>query len=328
MLDFVAIGDTTVDEFIKLKEARVTCDVSDEDCTITLKWGDKIPFESATTVAGVGNAANAAVAAARLGLSVGFVSNIGADPYGREILQVMKTERVDTSHITVHTDIPTNHHYVLWYESERSILIRHEHYPYRMPEQFAAPSWLYLSSLGDNSEAFHEELLAWLLAHPDTKLAFQPGTFQMKMGREKLGGLYERTDFFSCNKEEAERILGLPETGIAELLPKMRELGPKVVLITNGPDGAYAHDGEKMLRVPSYPDPKPPYERTGAGDAMSSTVVAALALGKPLAEALLWGPINAMSVVGDIGAQRGLLRQKDILEQLRNAPSSYRVTQL
>jgi len=77
-----------------------------------------------------------------------------------------------------------------------------------------------------------------------------------------------------------------------------------------------------------YPDPKPPLDRTGAGDASTSSVVAALALGKPLAEALLWGPVNAMSVVQEIGAQKGLLSREALEHYLKNAPPEYAVTSL
>src|SRR3989344_1717578 len=91
-MDFIAIGDTTVDEFIKLKEAHVSCDVNHEECTISMRWGDKIPYELSVLVPGVGNAANAAVAAARLGLSSGLISNVGNDHYGKEILATFKRE--------------------------------------------------------------------------------------------------------------------------------------------------------------------------------------------------------------------------------------------
>ncbi|MCX6788051.1 MAG: carbohydrate kinase family protein [Candidatus Kaiserbacteria bacterium] len=327
-MDFIAIGDTAVDEFIKLKEARVTCDINDQDCTISMKWGDKIPYDFAVLVPGVGNAANAAVAAARLGLSSGFISNVGRDRYGEEILVAFTKEGVDTKHVAVNDGIPTNHHYVLWYEAERTILIRHEAYPYAMPEGFEAPKWIYLSSTGENAEAFHLELAAWLAAHPETKLAFQPGTFQISMGKEKLAALYATTELIACNKEEAERILGLGETEIPTLLEKMHALGPKIVLITDGPNGAYVSDGTEMLKVPMYPDPKPPVDRTGAGDATTSTFVIALALGKSLREALLWGPVNSMSVVQEVGAQKGLLTREKIEEYLAAAPPTYAVTSL
>ena len=82
-----------------------------------------------------------------------------------------------------------------------------------------------------------------------------------------------------------------------------------------------------MEDVPAYPleeivDP------TGAGDAYFSTVVSALALGKPFEEALLWGPINAMSVVQQIGAQKGLLSREKLEEFLAKAPADYKLKKI
>ncbi|MFH1178427.1 MAG: carbohydrate kinase family protein [bacterium] len=336
-MDFIAIGDTTVDEFIRLKDtkAQINCDSTGENCKISMAWGDKIPYDFSVLVPGVGNAANAAVTAARLGLSSGFVSNVGKDRYGDEIIASFTRENVDTKYIAVNDGIPTNHHFVLWYGAERTILIRHEAYPYIIPKEFTSPRWVYLSSIGEHTETFYNELVQWLNEHSETKLAFQPGTFQMEIGKEKLAPLYARTELVACNKEEAERILEIGllagkagETDIKILLEKMHQLGPKIVLITDGTNGAYASDGEKMLKVSMYPDLKPPLDRTGAGDASSSSVVVALALGKSLDEALLWGPINAASVVQEIGAQKGLLT-RDVLEQrIKDAPSTYTVTSL
>lgn len=327
-MDFLAIGDTVVDEFITLKEAHVNCDVNHENCTISMKWGDKIPYESATIVPAVGNAANAAVSAARLGLSTGFLSNVGNDHFGKDILSVFTREGVDTKNIIVHDDIPTNHHYVLTYDAERTILIRHEAYPYRIPENLPAPKWAYLSSIGEHAETFHDELAEWFRAHPETKLAFQPGTFQIRMGKERLAELYKLAEVVAVNKEEAECILGLGETDVPTLLENMRALGPKIALITDGPNGAFASDGTETLMVPMYPDPKPPINRTGAGDATTSTFVVALALGKSLSEALLWGPVNSMSVVQHVGAQKGLLSRDALLKYVAEAPPEYRATPL
>lgn len=327
-MDFIAIGDTTVDEFIKLKDAHINCNVNHQDYTISMKWGDKIPYDFSVLVPGVGNAANAAVAAARLGLSSGFVSNVGRDRYGEDILAMFTREGVDTRYIVVNDGIQTNHHYVLWYGAERTILIRHEAYSYIIPKDLKTVNWIYLSSVGEHSEAFHTEIAQWLAEHPETKLAFQPGTFQISIGKEKLTELYARTELAACNKEEAERILETGETDIKSLLEKMCELGPKIALITDGPNGAYAFDGTDMLKVPMYPDSKPPLDRTGAGDATTSSVVAALTLGKTLKEALLWGPVNAMSVVQEIGAQKGLLTRNALENFIANAPADYRVESL
>jgi ribokinase len=327
-LDFLAVGDIVTEPFIKLKDAHVNCRIDTGTCEICMRWGDKIPYESATVVAAVGNAANAAVAAARLGLSSSLRAYVGDDRYGVECLEKLVEEKVDTRHMVTQPGKQTNYHYVLWYENERTILVKHEEFDYQVPELSESPKWLYLSSLAENSLPYHTALAELLAAHPETKLAFQPGTFQMKLGVEALKPLYERSALFVCNKEEAARILGEDGTPpIEELLERMRSLGPATVVITDGTEGAYAYDGSRRLRVPMYPDARGPYERTGAGDAFASTVAAALALGKPLDEALMWGPINSMSVVQDVGAQAGLL-SRDVLEKyVADAPASYLLTE-
>src|SRR5262249_17419889 len=152
-------------------------------------------------------------------------------------------------------------------------------------------------------------------SHPNIKVAFQPGTFQIREGTEKLGRIYRRTEIFFCNKEEAQLILKTDEEDEKKLMAGIRALGPKIAVVTDGPKGAYAQTESGSWFMRAYPDPKPPYERTGAGDAFSSTVTAALALGLPLEEALRWGPVNSMSVVQDVGAQAGLL-SREVLEEL------------
>lgn len=328
--DFVAVGDIVTEPFIRLQDARVTCDINDENCTISMRWGDKIPYEDAVLVRAVGNAPNAAVSAARLGLATAMVTDIGSDDIGKGDVAQLKKEKIATKHVRVHKGMKSNYHYVLSYESERTILVKHEEYPYRFPSISPAPRFMYLSSLAANSLPYHKELEAYLAKNPDVFLTLQPGTFQIKLGESELAGLYKRANLLVVNKEESERILGIPEDHheMKELLEKTRAFGPKAVIITDGRAGAYSYDGTEMLSIPMYPDDRAPVERTGAGDAFASTVTAALALGKPLREALLWGPINAMAVVQEIGAQKGLLTRKELEAFLAKAPASYAVSPL
>lgn len=328
-LDFLAIGDIVTEPFIRLKEARVNCRIDDEACEISMRWGDKIPYEYAVYMPAVGNASNAAVSAARLGLKSALRAYVGDDRYGPECLEVLKKEGVITDYMVTEPGKNTNYHYVLWFESERTILVKHEEFTYTVPTLEESPKWMYCSSLAANSLPYHHALVDLLKSHPETKLAFQPGTFQMKLGHEALKDVYARTELFFCNKEEAERILGLPAgQNIKVLLEGVRALGPKIAIITDGRNGAYSFDGMKKWSVPMYPDDREPFERTGAGDAFASTVTAALAIGLPLEEALLWGPINSMSVVQDVGAQRGLLTRAQVEEYIRKAPESYTLTEL
>lgn len=322
--DFIAIGDIVTDAFIRLKDASVHCDINRENCQLCVNFGDKVPYESVDVIRAVGNSANASVSASRLGLSSALVANIGNDLNGKECLETLEKEHVSTKFIKTHEDKETNYHYVLWYEDERTILVKHQEYKYSLPN-IGNPKWLYLSSLAENSLSYHEEIEKYLKLHPTVKLAFQPGTFQMKLGKEKLSGLYKLSEIFFCNTDEAKRILEINESiTIKDLIIKMSELGPKVVVITDGPKGAYAYDGNEIWFMPTYPDPKPPFERTGAGDAFASTFTSALALGMSIPQALSWGPINSMSVVQDIGAQRGLLTREKLEKLLKEAPENYK----
>lgn len=321
--DFIAIGDTVTDAFIKLKEAEVHCEINRERCVICMRFADKIPYEDVFVVPAVGNSANAAVSASRLGLKSALVAHIGDDYFGRECLDALGAERVGTEFIKAHAGFKTNYHYVLWFDADRTILVKHEAYPYALSD-IGNPRWIYLSSVGENGLAFHADIEQYLAAHPDIKLAFQPGTYQIKFGHEKLAGIYRRTEVFFCNKEEAQRILRTGEEDVKKLMKMMADRGPKIVSITDGVNGAYAYDGATAWFVPLYPDPKPPTQRTGAGDAFSSTFTVALALGKSVPEALTWGPINSMSVVQGIGARQGLLTMPQLGEYLKSAPSHYK----
>ena len=323
--DFVAIGDITIDAFIELSknDARVTKDEKTGRKKLEMNFGDKLPYADVTVINAVGNSPNAAVAAHRLGLRSALVASIGHDRNGKDCLDALRKEGIDTDLIKIHEGKKTNYHYVLRYGAERTILIKHEEYPYFLPNFKQPPKYLYFSSIGENGVELHHIIARYLVEHPETKLAFQPGTFQIRLGKEALKDLYAVTEIFFCNKEEAQMILENNTDDIPTLLRGIKAIGPKVPVITDGPNGAFALDGNDVWYMPMYPDPQEPIDRTGAGDSFSSTFTSALILGYDVKTALAWGPINSMSVVQYIGAQAGLLTKKQIEEYLANAPENY-----
>lgn len=322
-LDIVTIGDITTDAFIRLKEANVHCKVNTEDCEICMPFGDKIPFEYVKVIKAVGNAANASVAGARLGLKTALVSNIGGDQNGKDCLAELHRNGVVTSFVKNHKDKPTNYHFVLWYGVDRTILVNHVDYDYRLP-QFSVPKWIYLTSLGGNTLSYHMDIASYLEAHPEVRLAFQPGTFQIKLGVNELRRIYARTEVLILNVEEAQRILDTKTRDVKPLMAGLAKLGPRIILMTDKTNGAYMFDKEHYYHIPIYPDPKPPLERTGCGDAFASTFISALVMGKSHIEAFVWAPVNPMSVAQFIGAQEGLLTREQLEWWLHRAPSEYR----
>lgn len=329
--DFVAIGDIVIDAFIELSkdDADVSIDLDTGRQTLHMPFGGKLPYEDVVVVNAVGNSPNAAVSAHRLGLQSALVTNLGHDRNGKDCLEALRTEGVHTEYVKVHEGKGTNYHYVLRYGPERTILIKHEQYPYILPAFEVPPRFLYFSSIGEHGFDFHFEITKYVKEHPETKLVFQPGTYQIRLGRDKLREVYEHTEIFFCNKEEAQQILESPEQDVPTLLRMFKALGPKLPVITDGPHGAYVVDhNDDAWHMPMYPDPAPPVDRTGAGDSFSSTFTAAIALGHDPATALAWGPVNSMSVVQYIGAQKGLLTREQLEKHLADAPEEYRARKL
>lgn len=325
-IDFLAIGDTVIDAFIKLTNADnadIVGTSGREDYKICLPFADKIPYEEVYVLNAVGNAANAAVSASRLGLKTAIVTNLGGDQNGKDCLKSFKRDGVSTKFVKINKGIKTNYHYVLWYKTERTILIKHEKYPYILPK-IGEPKWIYFSSVSATAFPFHNEVADYLEKHPNVKLAFQPGKNEIKLGKEKLAKLYARSEIFFCNLEEARTILNKQNAEILELSRGLAELGPKIVSISDGPNGAYMYIGGELWQIPLYPDIAEPLERTGAGDAFASTITCAIASGLTPLEAFTWGPINSMNVVQYVGAQAGLLPRKKLEEYLKNAPENYK----
>lgn len=328
-VDVICIGDTVVDEFIKLQDAEVHTDIKTHEKTITMKFGQKVPYEEAIVLYGVGNSANASVSFSRLGLSSLLLTEIGKDENGEKIKEVLKKENINLDFIGEHDGIPTNDHYVLWYKDERTILVKHFAYP-RVLDEINLPKakYCYLSSLGSDTVEYHDKLAKWIEKNPQMKLVFQPGTFQMQAGKAKMAAFYRLSYIFVCNVEEARFILGNVNLEVKDLLKKMHDLGPEIVCITDGPNGAYLYNKGKAYFMPIYPDIAPPFERTGAGDSFTSTFTSAIALGLTPEQAMTWAPINSMHVVQYVGAQEGLLTKSEILEFLKNAPADYKLQEI
>ena len=326
--DITAIGDIVTDAFIKLFDDQAVTYQNDQGKWLAMKFATKIPFDHVEVLEAVGNAANAAVACARLGLDTDFVTNVGDDAHGRDMIASLQKDKIDTRFVRINRGKKSNYHYVLWYKEERTILIKHEKYNYHWPHLHPdeTPRWVYFSSISEGALDYHDQVADWLDANPEVKLAFQPGTFQMAAGAERLSRIYAHSEVVILNREEAVLVSGGDYNNLHDLFDRFHAMGVKIVVITDGPDGAYVSDGQQRLKMPLYPDLAPPKERTGAGDAFASTFVAALAKGKSLEEALLWAPVNSMNVVQHVGAQAGLLSEAELKEYLHKAPHDYKPT--
>ncbi len=311
--DIVSIGDCAIDSFIEVKEATLSCDKNHEHCNLGFRFGDKIPYEKLTTLS-AGNANNASVGMARLGMKSAFYGTVGDDANGSIILNKLKAEKVDTKLMSVQKGAQTNSHYVLVYKHDRTILIKHQDFSYKLPKGAEDTKWIYLTSVGKKGLALHEDIVKMLDKHPDIKISFNPGTFQLRLGIKKLAPLMKRSEILCLNKEEAQGLVGGDVNDVRSLAEKLHQTGPNTVVITDALNGSFClHDGE-FYKMGIYPHH--PVEATGAGDAFATGFTAARMQNLPITEALRWGSRNGASVATMVGPQAGLVNKKQMIADL------------
>lgn len=310
-MDVLAIGDTTEDIFLQMHDASLQCNIDGNACKICFDFGEKIAVEKKTVVSGVGNAANHAIGMARLGCASSIYTVVGEDTEGKAAKDILEKNGVDVSHVVFDKEQGTNLSIVINFQSERTILVYHEPRTYELPN-ISDTKWLYLTSAsGGGVAALHTQVLRFLEKNPETKLAFNPGTHQINLGKAELLPLLKKTHTLFVNREEAARVLEIETRDIPTLVKEFHALGITTVVITDGPEGAYASDGRNIYFMSIYKGKE--VERTGAGDAYGSGFLAATVHGKTIPEAMQWGNANSTSVVRYVGAREGLLEQDALL---------------
>lgn len=317
MIDLISIGDATIDNYVQIHDAEVRCNLNKTECLLCVEYGDKIAVDKLTHLV-AGNAANNAVGGARLKLKSAIYVNVGSDASGKQIVDKLKEEGVSTRYVVVNEGMESNLSTVLNFKGERTIFVYHQEWKYRLPELDGA-KWVYFTSLAPSftqSNLLNE--LASYLQRTGAKLLYNPGTYQIKAGVKKNPRLLSLTELFIVNKEEAKRILGHKDTEdipIKKLLKGIADLGPKMVVITDGGEGSHGFDGERFYHLGIFKAKL--VEATGAGDAFATGTLAALFYGKDLAEAMRWGAANGAAVVEQIGPQAGLLTYNEMMEKLK-----------
>lgn len=319
--DLLSVGDASLDAFMTPTESESLCQMDDRESLICFSYGDKIPVRYLEFCVG-GNAANNAVGVTRLGVKTGLVLTLGDDLVGSSIVEKLRGEGVDLTYVIQQPATSSNYSNIINYSGERTIFSYHAPRSYEFPVNLPTPPWVYLTSMGESYRPFYNHITEWLLKNPSIKVAFNPGSWQLKGGLETIGAILKLTYVIFLNREEAEKLTNMEQSHgkEKELLLAMKALGPKVVVITDGNNGSFISDGVRFVKAGVLPVDA--FERTGAGDAFGSGCLTALIKGKDFGEALLWGTVNSASVIGYTGSQRGLLKENEIGLWLSRAQSS------
>lgn len=321
--DLLSIGDASIDTFMTPLESETLCKVDTKECYIAFSFGDKIPVKNLEFSIG-GNAANNAVGAKRLGLNTAIVLTLGQDSVADMIVNRLKEEGVDATYVIKQPATTSNYSTIISYSGERTIFVYHAPRSYEFPVKLPLAPWVYLTSMGESFRPFYNHMVEWLKANPNVRVAFNPGSYQIRAEYKDIADIMALSYAVFVNRQEAEKLTNFGESNTKdrELLIALNKLGPKICVITDGGNGAFAYDSVngKFFKVGVMPVEA--YERTGAGDAFGSGSLSALIHGKSLEEALLWGTCNSSSVINYTGSQHGLLKEAEMpvwLERARNS---------
>lgn len=327
--DVVTIGDASEDIFIRPEGLRIQKSrkfVGGQ--AVEIELGEKIPVAESFYSAG-GSALNTAVGLSKLGLKSSPIIILGDDRAGNQILESLKNEDYDYKNVIQKKDFKTHFSVVLNVQDERSIFVYRslDNYDVLAPKKSLQAHWIYLGPIGDHTEQLEKEIIA-KAAEKNTKLAWNPGSIQIKKGAVGYRSLLRSVSILILNREEAIKFANFPaRQDIYRVMEILSSYGPRYVIVTNGKDGAYAYDGVLKYQIDAVNREK--IDPTGAGDAFSTgflgRIISADINGDELnkdimGESLKWGIINSSSVVNQIGAQKGLLDLNGIKDESAKYP--------
>lgn len=315
MLDFITIGGATRDIFFKIDgtKKKKTPKVLEADY-LMLPYGEKLVSEETFYTYG-GGAANTAICLARLGLKTAPVCNVGTEGTGSLLVNVLKKQKVNTSLVKRdkyhHTGLSL---FILGDDNEHTGILERgaNDYLKLSNADFKPAHWFYVSSLTGEAASYLPLIFDYAKRH-NIKIAFNPGSEQLKQGYKKLARYIEQTEVLVLNLEEAEKLLAEKGRGIKNkrnLLKAVCALGAKITLVTDAENGSHAVLDNKVYSQAAVP--KDVIDTTGAGDSFGATFAFGVFKGHDLGYCLKIAAINSASVVSNMGAQKGLLKYNEI----------------
>lgn len=266
-----------------------------------------------------GSAPNVAVGVAKFQKKTGVVSVMGDDDIHIHAKSFLKRHKVSAAHVVARSGVRSSAATVLTYKTESTQFVDHANVEYRLPDTTKHASWLHVSELGEGYEQLYADAIA-MKKHHGTQISFNPGAVQIAEEKTVLFHLLRVADILFVNMNEARSLLHIQNgESIHGIVAGLHHLGPTHIVLTDGPNGAYAFDGTTLVFAPAFPGDR--VEATGAGDAFSSGFLGATLHKLSINDALRFGSANAASVIAQIGPTAGLKTFADLKKALASHPA-------
>ena len=312
MYDVISVGSATLDVFARTKFSELIkiIDPKGETDLLAFPSGTKILIDDLEFTTG-GGGTNTAVAFSRLGHKVAFLGKLGEGTNSDFIHKNLVKEKIDL--LCAHGKGNAGYSIILdTLDHDRTILaykgINDELKAGDVPFRKLKTKWFYFGAM--MNESFNTlEKLAEFAQKKDIKVAFNPSTYLAEKGKSYLKNILSRTELLVLNKEEACLLVG--HDGMEGLLFKLKGLGPKIVVITDGKQTLYVMNEHHIYFA--FPPPVKIVDATGAGDAFAASFLSGILRKNDVEFAIKLGVANAQSIVKYFGAKNILLSYKEAI---------------
>jgi len=318
--DVISVGDIGEDIFVTPEDSLIQNNNRfSSGKALSFELGEKINLKKVSFHIG-GSAGNTSIAFSRLGLRSAVVSPLGLDSIAEKIINRLTDEGVATSYLDQSDKRCSNFSLIFSFGSDRTIFVYHGLTDYSKIKfsKNLSTDWLYISPLGENAEKILDRAVTYS-SQRNTKIAWNPGVSQIKAGASHFRNLLSVTDVLSLNKEEAIKFINYPvRPEIRDIAKKLYHLGAKIILITDGKNGAHCYDGENLWYIGILPAER--VDATGAGDSFTAAFTQVLIRDginrKSIEKALKYAIVESTSIISSLGAQTGLLTVQEIEEKI------------
>ena len=281
-----------------------------------------IPAHGETVLGGAflmnpgGKGANQAVAVARLGGNVQFVSKIGNDVFGKQSFQLFQAEGINTSCILSDESLPSGVALItVDAAGENSIVVAAGANANLLPADIERA----LGEIGTAGIILLQleiplatvQYVAEYAASNGIRVILNPAPAAVLSSQ-----LLSHIDVITPNVTEASMISGINVSDIGtakQAATRIRELGVDTVVITMGPAGALILEGAVFTHVPA---PKvQPVDTTAAGDTFNGALAVALSENKSLPDAVRFACEAAAVSVTRLGAQSSIPYRNELTDR-------------
>jgi ribokinase len=304
-LELLSIGDVDIDIFLRVPRLP--------------RAGEKVRGRLVGFRPG-GVAANVAVAGRRLGLRTGVHGIVGDDVHGQLTRTSLEREDVDVTSLVTDPAHPTFLCVVHLDDRGDKALTLAE-----TPAIFPTHAQLDRSALG-RSDRVHiapfdldvaaDAAQSAAAAGASVSVDLEPGS--IGTGLDDVADLLANVDVCFVNHHAAQLLAD--DEDVTRCLAPLHALGPHLVLVTSGAEGALVSDGTRLEQVPAVP--VTPVDTTGAGDAFCAAVLHGLTRGHDLLTAVRAGVHAGALACRDVGAQASAPTAAELQASLRQRPEA------